>query len=73
MGDLITAGIIPESWGVRPEISATFQNDMFSILVSLGGIILAGWLATRVVRTISLMRQGETRWNSRAVWRSSRP
>jgi hypothetical protein len=73
MREFIAASLVPESWGVRPEISETFQSDIIAIVACLSAILVLGWVATRAARIFSVMRQGETRWNSRAVWREDRP
>lgn len=73
MREFIAASLVPESWGVRPEISETFQSDIIAIIALLGAFLVLGWIATRAIRVFSVMRQGETRWNSRAAWREDRP
>lgn len=73
MREFIAASLVPESWGVRPEISETLQGDIVAIVASLGAILVLGWVATRAARVFSVMRQGETRWNSRSVWRDGQP
>ena len=54
----------------RAEIAESFQSDMLAIVGAIIALIVLGAIATRLIRAVSVMRNGQTPFNSRDEWQA---